>query len=164
MEAGAANREGPGVDGPVRLGVTGRLKRTGLIAAMALASTNVWTGSPLMALWVGSRVVGSTGQISMLAVAVVTVVMGALSISLIVLLGWLGDAYDRLTGRRRAIRQHLPWLRSMRGERPHEQPEGVRPSPLEMIVAGTVIIAVVVFEVWFFFFSGSPIDQRSGRD
>jgi hypothetical protein len=164
MEAATANSGGPPGDRPVRLGFTGRLKRTGLIAAMALASTNVWTGSPLMALWVGSRVVGSSGQISMLAVAVVAVVMGAISISLIVLLGWLGDAYDRLTGRRRAVRQHLPWLRSMRGERPHEQPEGVRPSPLEMIVAGTVIVAVALFEIWFFFFSGSPIDQRSGRD
>jgi hypothetical protein len=27
-----------------------------------------------------------------------------------------------------------------------------------------VVIAVIAFEVWFFFFSGSPIDQRSGRD
>jgi hypothetical protein len=27
-----------------------------------------------------------------------------------------------------------------------------------------VVIAVVAFEVWFFFFSTSPIDQRSGRD
>jgi hypothetical protein len=26
-----------------------------------------------------------------------------------------------------------------------------------------VVVAVAAFEVWFFFFSGSPIDQRSGR-
>jgi hypothetical protein len=26
-----------------------------------------------------------------------------------------------------------------------------------------VVVAFVLFEVWFFFFSGSPIDSRSGR-
>jgi hypothetical protein len=26
-----------------------------------------------------------------------------------------------------------------------------------------VVLVVAVFEVWFLFFSGSPIDQRSGR-
>jgi hypothetical protein len=26
-----------------------------------------------------------------------------------------------------------------------------------------VLLAYVVFEIWFFFFSSSPIDQRSGR-
>jgi hypothetical protein len=26
------------------------------------------------------------------------------------------------------------------------------------------VIVVVLFEVWFFFFSPSPIDQRNGRD
>jgi hypothetical protein len=73
-------------------------------------------------------------------------------------------AYDRLTGRRRSVRRTLPWMRSMRGERPHEQPEGVRPSQAELMLIVCVVIAVIAFEVWFFFFSGSPIDQRSGRD
>jgi hypothetical protein len=148
---------------PTQTGLVFRAKRVGLLAGMALASTNVWTGSPLMALWIGSRVVGSEGQISMVAVAAVAVTMLVLSLVLIVVLGRLGESYDRLTGRRRQIRQHLPWLRSMRGERPHEVPEGVRPSPLELIVAGTVMLAVAAFEIWFFFFSSSPIDQRSGR-
>jgi hypothetical protein len=26
-----------------------------------------------------------------------------------------------------------------------------------------VVLAFVAFEIWFFFFSSSPIDQRSGR-
>jgi hypothetical protein len=27
----------------------------------------------------------------------------------------------------------------------------------------TIVLVVVLFEIWFFFYSPSPIDQRSGR-
>jgi hypothetical protein len=65
-----------------------RLERVGLIALMGVVALNIWTGAPLLGLWVGSRVAPESG-ISMLAVA--------------------------------------------------------------------------AFETWFFFFSGSPLDARSGR-
>ena len=37
-----------------------RLKRVAMAAATALVAINIWTGAPLLALWVGSRVVGKT--------------------------------------------------------------------------------------------------------
>jgi hypothetical protein len=62
------------------------------------------------------------------------------------------------------VGRHVPWLRSMRGERPHYEKQRARDlSPLEVILIVSVVAAVVVFEIWFFFFSGSSIDQRSGR-
>jgi len=51
----------------------------------------------------------------------------------------------------------------MRGERPHEQGAEYRLSALEVILVVSVVAAVVAFEIWFFFYSGSPIDARSGR-
>ena len=148
-----------------RHGIGWRLRKLGLLVGMALATVNIWTGSPLMALWVGSRVQSSgSGGASLGAIGVVAVVLAAISLGLIQVLGVMQAAYDRLTGRRRAVRRTLPWMRSMRGERPHEQPEGVRPSPAELMLIVCVVIAVIAFEVWFFFYSGSPIDQRSGRD
>jgi hypothetical protein len=33
----------------------------------------------------------------------------------------------------------------------------------ERVLVIVAVAAIVVFETWFFFFSGSPIDQRSGR-
>ena len=140
------------------------LKRVGLLSGMALTTVNIWTGSPLMALWIGSRVVSGSGQATLGAIAVVAIVIAALSLLLIRVLGALQEAYDELTGTRRSIRRHTPWLRSSRGERPHEQPEGVRPSPVELMLIVSVVIVVTAFEIWFFFYSGSPIDQRSGRD
>ena len=51
----------------------------------------------------------------------------------------------------------------MRGERPHQQKHARDLSPLEVVLVATVVAVVVLFEVWFFFYSPSPIDQRSGR-
>ena len=68
-----------------------------------------------------------------------------------------------LVGASPTVRSHVNWLRSMRGERPEYK--GVAPtlSMAERIVILTVVLAFAVFEVWFFFFSTSSIDQRSGR-
>ena len=41
---------------------TGRLKPILLAAAMAFLALNVWTGSPLLAVWLGSKVQGRTAN------------------------------------------------------------------------------------------------------
>jgi hypothetical protein len=37
-------------------------------------------------------------------------------------------------------------------------------SGMEMVIVAMVVLAVTAFEIWFFFYSASSIDQRSGRD
>ena len=140
-----------------------RVKRAMLLAAMSATALNVWTGSPLAALWVGSRVQSSSQQPTMAPVAVVAVCMGLFSLALLRLLRWLGGIYDRATGRPPTIRAHVPWLRSLRGERPHEAGPEYSLSALDIVMCASVIIVIVVFEYWFFFLSTSSIDQRSGR-
>ena len=137
-------------------------KRVALAALIGILGLNVWTGSPLLALWIGSRVQGD-GPPEMGAVFVTIACFAAFSLALAWLLGRAGAAYDRHTGHVPTVRAHAPWLRSLRGER--EQYPGMPPrlSANERILAGMVIVAVLAFEVWFFFFSGSPIDQRTGR-
>jgi hypothetical protein len=140
-----------------------RLERVALVAGMAVASVSIWTAAPLFGLWVGSRVAPSSG-LSMTAVAVVIASIGLACWLLVRALGWMGGTYDRLTGRTATVRRHTPWLRSMRGEREHGQPgTEARLTPLEYVLVGAVLLGYLVFEVWFFFLSGSPIDQRSGR-
>src|SRR5690242_2295957 len=129
---------------------------------MAVVSVNVWTGAPLAALWIGSRVQGS-GPPTMGAVFLVVISLAALVLTLVRVLSWLGTRYDELTGNRRGVRQHVPWLRSMRGERARYAGDEVRLTALERVLVIVVVIAVLAFEIWFFFFSASPIDQRSGR-
>jgi len=142
--------------------MTMMLRRAGLVAAMSLTSVNVFTGSPLLALWIASRA-NTAGLPIMPSFLLVALAMGVISLLLMRGLGRLGQAYDTLTGRQAQTRQHTPWLRSMRGERPHEVGDEYRLSALENVLVATVVVAVIAFEIWFFFYSGSPIDQRSGR-
>src|SRR3954452_20613179 len=139
-----------------------RLKQVGLTCVIAVTTVNVWTGGPLLALGVGSRVPG-TGPPSMAAAGAVAVVLGAISFVLVKLLSWLDAIYARVTGHESTVRRHVPWLRSMRGERPEEESRGKTLTPLEIILIVSVVIVVLAFEIWFFFYSSSPIDQRTGR-
>jgi hypothetical protein len=136
--------------------MAGRLQRALILAAMAVTAVNIWTGSPLLALWVGSRLQGTSG-LSMGAVFAVIAVMIATSLALIRLLGALGAWHDRLLGLPPAPRRQQPWLRSLSGERTRDQRRRERVSALDVVLVATVVAAAAVFEVWFFFFSGSSI-------
>ena len=137
-------------------------KRFGLAALMAFLALNIWTGSPLLALWIGSRVQGEESQASMGAFAAVIGCLALFSVLLYQALKRVLHAYQEATGTLPTVRAHAPWLRSMRGERP-EYGEGAKITGAERIVVVTVIVAALAFEVWFFFFSGSPIGGDSGR-
>lgn len=140
-----------------------RIQRTGLVAAMVLATVNIWTGAPALGLWVGSRVAPSSG-ISMLAVATIAVTMGTASYLLVRTLGWLGAAHNRLCGHESTIRRHTPWLRSMSGERRPELGGTTPPlTAIDYVVITVVVACVIAFEAWFLLFSSSPLDDGTGR-
>jgi len=130
-------------------------KRLALAAAAAFVTVNIWTGAPLVALWVGSQTAGPTG-ISMTAVFVVVVVLLALVLALTTLLTRINARYDRLVGRN-VDRRVLPWMRSMRSEREVYVKERQGVNAVERVVVVSVSAAVLVFNVWFFFFAGSPV-------
>jgi hypothetical protein len=141
----------------------GRLKPILLAAAMAFLALNVWTGSPLLAIWIGSRVQGEESQPSMGAFAVVIIALITFSFGLYQLLKLTMRAYQEATGTTPTVRTHAPWLRSMRDERPEHAGRGATISGAERIVVVTVLVAAVAFEIWFFFFSGSSIGGGGGR-
>jgi hypothetical protein len=136
------------------------LKKIGLVAASALCSINMWTGAPLLAVWVGSKVQGNLNNLSMTAVFSVVVVLAAVVFLLAWALTWLNAKYDEVTGRPAAARHTSPWLRSMRDEREHDTREKFGISAVERIVVISVIAAVLAFEGWFFFFAGSSLPNQ----
>lgn len=136
------------------------IKHLALTAAMWLTAANIWTGGPLLSLWVGSQTQGS-GPPRMGSVAIVVLVMGAVCLGLVAALSWLGAAHERLTGRTSTVRDHAPWLRSMRGERPLYDGQASESSTLDRVVVGMVVLVAVLFEVWFLFFAGSPFAGSS---
>ena len=138
-------------DGPPRFM---NLKRVALAGATAFLTVNIWTGAPVLALWVGSQVVGQRA-LSMTAVGVVIVVL-AVAVTLMALaLAWLNNTYDELTGRPHAERR-APWLRSMRAEAEGHISQRAGITLLERIVMINVYIAVITLIIWYIFFAGAP--------
>ena len=140
-----------------------RVERVGLQALMALSAVNIWTGAPLLALWVGSRVVTST-RVTMGSVLLVVVVLFTACLGLIWLLSWASAEYDEITGRPQTVKRHVPWLRSMRAERVNYEREKQAITPLERVMVITVVLAVIAFEAWFFLYSPSPIEPGPSKD
>jgi hypothetical protein len=135
-----------------------QLRRIGLGILTAVISVNVWTGSPLLAVWLGSRVQRLSGSPSMGAIAVVLVALVVQSLILIRLLATLNRHYDALLGRE-AERWNSPWLRSLGAERPDAAAQSRPLTLVERLVVLSVVIAVGAFEVWFFFFAGSSLPR-----
>jgi hypothetical protein len=135
-------------------------KKIGLVTASALATVNIWTGAPLLAIWIGSKVQGSLTTLSMTAVFSVIAVLAVMVFGLGFLLSWLNARYDELTGRPPAARQTSPWLRSMRDEREHDIREKYGISGIERVVVFGAVAGVLAFELWFFFFAGSSLPNQ----
>jgi len=130
------------------------LKRVAMAGLTAFIAVNIWTGAPLLALWVGSRVVGQS-TLSMAAVGIVLVVLAVEVFVLAVALTWLNNIYDELTGRQRAERRS-PWLRSMRDESEGHISQRAGITALERIVMINVYIAVIALLAWYVLFAGPP--------
>jgi hypothetical protein len=136
------------------------LKKIGLVTASAVCSVNLWTGAPLLAVWVGSKVQGNLNNLSMTAVFSVILVLAVLVFLLGFALTWLNAKYDDLTGRPPAARHTSPWLRSMRDEREGDVRRKYGISATERVVVACAVAGVLAFELWFFFFAGSSLPNQ----
>jgi hypothetical protein len=131
-----------------------RLKRAAMAGATAFVTVNMWTGCPLLALWVGSQAVGR-GALSMGAVGLVVVVLAVLVFAFALALTWLNNVYDELVGRPRAERR-ARWLRSMRAEDEGYVSQRVGITLLERIVMINVYLCMIAFAAWYVFLAGAP--------
>jgi hypothetical protein len=134
------------------------LKKLAIVVATALAAVNVWTGAPLLAIWVGSHAQGGK-VLSLAGVATVLLTLGVLAFLLAWLLTWLHAKYDELSGRPPTLTRTSPWYRRMRGELDEHLRTRYSLSAPERVVAAAVIAGVLALEVWFFVFAGSPLPQ-----
>ncbi len=131
-----------------------------MAAATAFISINLWTGAPVLALWVGSQV-GDQSVLTMKAVFVVLLVLAVLVVPMAVALTWLNNAYDELIGRPR-IQRRSSWLRSMGSASERHVSSRVGITALERIVMISVYFAVITMLIWLVFFAGSmvPVSLR----
>ncbi len=131
------------------------LKRLAIAAATAFLSINLWTGAPLLALWVGSHSSDDT-VLSMQAVFVVVLALALLVLAMALALTWLSNTYDELVGRPQRERR-MPWMRSMRAEAEGHISARVGITLLERIVMTSVYLAVISLLIWLLFFAKSSL-------
>jgi hypothetical protein len=132
-------------------GFRAALERIVLAVLTTLVSINIWTGGPLLALWVGSRVQAAVGQLSMTAVGATVGVLVVETFVLYKFLALLNARYNTVIGRV-VPRRQAAWLKPMSGER--RSIEVKRPlTATERIVVVTVVVAFEAAVVWFFFFA-----------
>ena len=113
-----------------------------LIGIMFLASFALWVGVPVASLWVGSQVQAGTSSLAVALGAMMTGMVLTI-IALIAFLTWLNRRYVELSAARGNEVRAL--------------------AALETVLVGSAAVALVLFAVWFFGFSGSspiPVQIR----
>jgi len=123
----------------------------GLLLAVLVA-----LGIPLIWVWIASQLAGTKRDLTpSLAVLITTGILVSYWFAL-VCGSW---ARSRVTGeeaRRRQVRR-MSWNRSFRDEHhPGEDPT----DPVERVFVIVAVLAVIAFEIWFFFFAGSPLPNQ----
>jgi hypothetical protein len=132
------------------------VKRLVLLTLVVACTVNVWTGAPLLALWVGARLDAASGHLTVPGLGAICATLAAAEYMLLRLLQWLSAAYERLTGRPRP-RRRPAWLLSLRDSTGSAERGEREMNAVDVIVVLSVIVVMLAFEVWFWFFAGSPL-------
>ena len=129
-----------------------RLSAFFLIVLMAIGSVVLWIAIPLAWLYLGSQLTSSSQP----TIGPYVVVLIGIPVSMFIvgrLLARLNGVYGQVTGKTPEVRVQLPWHRSMRAEREGSHPRTV----LDVVMVCSVVLALLVFGIWFFLFAGSSL-------
>jgi hypothetical protein len=130
----------------------GVAEASGLLLAIAVA-----LGIPLAWVWLASQVAGTRKDVTpSLAILITTGILVSYWLALV--LGsflrrrWVGNA-EQLARQKR-----MSWNRSFRDEPLSAANRGS--DPIERLFIIVALLAIVAFEIWFFFFAGSPLPNQ----
>jgi hypothetical protein len=145
--------------GETRSSFGSRLGATGLVVLMAIGGFAMWIATPVAWLWIGSQLTESRRPDGTLYVLVAVGLIGTMAI-LGLLLGRLNRIHGAITGRiteRTLASSRLAWNRPQSAS-----DEGRSPvNALEVIMVACVVVAGILFFVWFFAFAGSSLDYQT---
>jgi hypothetical protein len=125
---------------------------SGLVVAVVVA-----LGIPLAWIWIASQIAGTRRELTpSLAILITTGIL--VSYWLVLFLGshlrsrWVGEAEQQARQRR------MSWNRSFRDEPLSTANRGS--DPIERLFIVVAVLAIIAFEIWFFFFAGSPLPNQ----
>ena len=125
---------------------------TGLAIAIVVA-----LGVPLVWVWIASQLAGTERELTpSLAILITTGILVSYWLVLLV-----GSALRRRSvgeEREMARQRRASWNRSFRDEPLHATDRGS--DPIERLFIVVAVLAIIAFEIWFFFFAGSPLPNQ----
>ena len=110
---------------------------------MAVGSIAMWVGVPAGWLWVAGRITSDQAQ---------HITLSVIGVPLAIILWarclfWLNRLYMRVT---------MPRLMRELEEAPDDEEPRVIRGPLEPLMVGSLVVAIIVMAIWFFFFAERP--------
>ena len=132
------------------------LRGVGSHAAGLTLALLVALGIPVGWVWIASQIAGTKRDLTpLLAILITAGILISYWIALVVGSSLRGRWVDE--GERRASVRRMSWNRSFRDEpRRHDE----RTDPVERVFVVVAVLSLVAFEVWFFFFAGSPLPNQ----
>jgi hypothetical protein len=116
-----------------------RLAAAFVLALMAVGSLVLWIGVPVGSLWAASKLSDTLAGHLLVALPLTLAAMVAWGAFLF----WLNALYLRISG---VLTEP---------DDPDEPPTDVR-GPLEPLLVGSLVLAIVAFGIWFFAFAEDP--------
>ena len=110
---------------------------------MAIGSFAMWVGVPAGWLWVAGKITADQAQhitLSLIGVPLAIILWARC-------LFWLNRLHMRVT---------MPRLIRELEEAPEDEPPPTIRGPLEPLMIGSLVVAIVVMAIWFFFFAERP--------
>ena len=130
----------------------GIAEASGLVLALAVA-----LGIPLAWVWIASQIAGTKRDLTpSLAILITLGILISYWLALVV--------GSRLRGRwvtgeeQQAKLRRMSWNRSFRDE--PLRAANRKTDPIEFVFVVVAVIGVIAFEIWFFFFAGSPLPSQ----
>ena len=125
--------------------------------ATLVAIPVIAAGVPLLWVWLASQLAGNDRELTpSIAIFIATGILVTYWIALLIgswLRGhWVTEEEDRKKLRR------MSWNRSFRDE-PYKPGEH-RTDPIERLFVITAVVGIIAFDIWFFFFAGSPLPSQ----
>ena len=140
-----------------------RVRAVALVLAMIVGCLSLWTLNPIFWLWLASQI-DEGGPPSMTAVVVVLLGLVGTGIAIGKLLATLHASYREILGVRTTVKLRAPWSSSAAAAHGKHRPRELELTVLDVILISSVLIVAGLYEYWFLFESGSPIDLRTGRE
>jgi hypothetical protein len=132
--------------------IRGTESLTGLAVAIVVA-----VGVPLAWVWIASQLAGTKRELTpSLAIFITTGIL--ISYWLALLVG--STLRRRMVGeeQEQARQRRASWNRSFRDEPLNATHRGT--DPIERLFIAVAVLAIIAFEIWFFFFAGSPLPSQ----